>query len=192
MSPLAKKAHCAWPPSMPQCSLILSGTGYASTDFSIWGPFASAIFLILMFLGGAAGSASCGLKTFRVHVACLAILSHARTMIRPHHVAPVRYAGRPVKAETMQSIMLFMFLFLACFAVQAALLSLTGLDAETAISAAAATICNVGPGLGDVGPAGNFADMTTIAKWICTLAMLMGRLELISVFVLMSPAFWRA
>ena len=170
---------------------ILSGTGYGTTDFSVWGPFASALFVILMFLGGTAGSASCGIKTFRVHIAFLAVFAYARSMIRPHQISPVRYAGKPVKAETLQSIMLFMFLFLASYGLLAALLALTGLDATTAISAAAATLCNVGPGLGGIGPENNFADLTGIAKWLCIAAMLLGRLELISVFVILSPGFWR-
>ena len=170
---------------------ILSGTGYGTTDFSIWGPFASTLFIIAMFLGGCAGSASCGLKTFRVHIAFMSLFSYARTMIRPNQIAPVRYAGKPVRPETMQSIMLFFFLYFSTFAVHACLLALTGLDPTTAISAAAATLNNVGPGLGGVGPATTFAELNTLAKWTCTVAMLLGRLELIAVFVILTPGFWR-
>lgn len=170
---------------------VLSGTGYGTEDFSLWGPFVSSLFIIAMFHGGCAGSASCGLKTFRVHIAFVSIFAYAKTMIRPNQVSPVRYAGRPVRQETMQSIMLFMFLYFATFAVQASILALSGLEPTTAISAAAATLNNVGPGLGEVGPAGNFAHLTTVGKWTCTIAMLMGRLELIAVFVLLTPSFWR-
>tara|TARA_B100000446_G_scaffold155712_1_gene152107 strand:+ start:109 stop:387 length:279 start_codon:yes stop_codon:yes gene_type:complete len=91
----------------------------------------------------------------------------------------------------MQSIMLFMFLYLVTFAVQCSILALTGLEPTTAISAAAATLNNVGPGLGEVGPAGNFAHLTIVGKWTCTIAMLLGRLELIAVFVILTPSFWR-
>ncbi len=171
---------------------ILSGTGLGTEDFSTWGPFASTLFILLMFLGGTAGSASCGIKTFRVHIAIKAMFAYTQTMVRPNRVAPVRYAGKVVKPEVLQSIMLFMFLFLASFAVLAAGLALTGLDPETAISAAAAMICNVGPGLGEiVGPAGSYQPLPDIAKWMCTVAMFLGRLELISVFVILSPHFWR-
>ena len=170
---------------------VLSGTGYGTADFSVWGPFASSLFIIAMFLGGCAGSASCGLKTFRVHVAFLSLFSYAKTMIRPNQVAPVRYAGRPVKPETMQSIMVFMFLYFAVYAVLCSVLALTGLDPTTAIAAAAATLNNVGPGLGNVGPADNFAHLSLIGKWACTLAMLLGRLELIAVFVILTPRFWQ-
>ncbi len=171
---------------------ILSGTGYGTTDFGLWGPFASAIFILLMFLGGTAGSASCGIKTFRVHIAFKAMITYTKQMIRPNQVAHVRYAGKRVTQNTLQSIMIFMFLFLASFAVLACGLAMTGLDPVTAISAAAASICNVGPGLGEiVGPAGTFQSLPDAAKWMCSFAMLLGRLELISVFVIMSPAFWR-
>ena len=170
---------------------VLSGTGYGTEDFSLWGPFASSLFVVAMFFGGCAGSASCGLKTFRVHIAFMSLFSYAKTMIRPNQIAPVRYAGKPVRPETMQSIMLFFFLYFATFAVQACILALSGLEPTTAISAAAATLNNVGPGLGEVGPAGNFAHLTTIGKWTCTVAMLLGRLELIAVFVILTPGFWR-
>lgn len=171
---------------------ILSGTGYGTVDFGLWGAFSSTFFILLMFLGGTAGSASCGIKTFRVHIAFKAMISYTKLMIRPSQIAPVRYAGKPVNQATLQSIMIFVFLFLASFAVLACGLALTGLDPVTAISAAAASICNVGPGLGEiVGPAGTFQSLPASAKWMCAAAMLLGRLELISVFVILSPAFWR-
>jgi trk system potassium uptake protein TrkH len=171
---------------------ILSGTGYGTADFAAWGAFPGTLFVLLMFLGGTAGSASCGLKTFRVHIAAKDIMAYTKNMIRPNQVSPVRYNGKRVKDETLQSIMVFMFLYLASFGILACGLSLTGLDPVTAISAAAASISNVGPGLGEiVGPAGTFEPLSDIAKWMCMFAMLLGRLELISVFVILSPAFWR-
>jgi len=171
---------------------ILSGTGYGTADFALWGAFPGTIFILLMFLGGTAGSASCGLKTFRVHIAAKAIMAYTKNMIRPNQVSPVRYNKKRVKEETLQSIMIFMFLYLASFAVLACGLAFTGLEPVTAISAAAASISNVGPGLGEiVGPAGTFAPLTDPAKWMCMFAMLLGRLELISVFVILSPSFWR-
>ncbi len=170
---------------------VLSGTGYGTEDFATWGPFASVLFVLLMFLGGTAGSASCGLKTFRVHVALKTILSYARLMIRPNQVSPVRYGGKTVSADTLQSIMLFFFLYFASYAVLASGVALTGLDTETALSAVAATLNNVGPGLGDVGPATTFSNLPDAAKWLCSIAMLLGRLELISVFVIFAPSFWR-
>lgn len=171
---------------------ILSGTGFGTEDFNQWGAFPATVFILMMFLGGAAGSASCGLKTFRVHIAWKAMISYTKQMIRPNQVSHVLYAGKPVSETTLQSIMIFMFLFLATFAVHACGLALTGLDPLTAISAAAATICNVGPGLGEiVGPAGTYQPLPDAAKWMCTIAMLLGRLELIAVFVILSPSFWR-
>ncbi|ACT58049.1 TrkH family potassium uptake protein [Hirschia baltica] len=171
---------------------ILSGTGFGTEDFNTWGPFPATIFILMMFLGGTAGSASCGLKTFRVHIAFKAMISYTKQMIRPNQISPVRYAGKRVEETTLQSIMIFVFLFLASFAVLTCGLAMTGLDPLTAISAAAATICNVGPGLGEiVGPAGTFQPLPDAAKWMCITAMLLGRLELISIFVILSPSFWR-
>jgi trk system potassium uptake protein TrkH len=104
----------------------------------------------------------------------------------------VRYAGKPVDEETLQSVMVFMFLYLVTFMVAAALLSFTGLDALSAISASATMVSNVGPGLGpDVGPSTNFASVTDFAKWVCTVAMLLGRLEFVAVFVVLTGRFWR-
>ena len=171
---------------------VMSGTGYGTTDFGLWGPFASTLFIILMVLGGTAGSASCGLKTFRVHIAVKACLAHVKRMVRPNRVAPIMYARRPVKPEVLQSVMVYVFLHLVTFAVGTCLLALTGLDAEQAVSGAATTLGCVGPGLGEtIGPAGSFQPLPDVTKWIFISLMLLGRLELIAVFVVLSPAFWR-
>ncbi len=171
---------------------VLTGTGYAVGNYAAWGPGAVAVFLLLMFLGGCAGSAACGLKMFRIEIAARAILAHTQRMTQPNRLAPVRYAGRVVDNETLQSVMVFVSLYLATFLVTAALLGLTGVDAMTAISGAATSVSNVGPGLGSViGPAGTFQSLPDAAKWICSAAMLLGRLEFVAVFVVLSPRFWR-
>lgn len=171
---------------------VMTGTGYANANFGAWGPGATAIFLILMFCGGCAGSAACGLKTFRLEIAGRAIISHVQRMTSPNRLAPVRYNGRVVEGDTIQSVLVFMFLYLATFVVTAALLGLTGLDAVTAISGAASSVSNVGPGLGNIiGPAGTYESLPDAAKWICSLAMLLGRLEFVAVFVVLTPRFWR-
>lgn len=171
---------------------IMTGTGYASANYAAWGPGATAIFLLLMFLGGCAGSAACGIKIFRIEIAARAIFAHAQRMASPHRLSPVRYNGRVVDADTLQSVLVFLFLYLSTFFVVAILLGLTGLDPVTSISGAATSVSNVGPGLGSlIGPVGTFQDIPELAKWICSAAMLLGRLEFVAVFVVLTPRFWR-
>ena len=171
---------------------VMTGTGYANANYAAWGPGATAIFLMLMFFGGCAGSAACGLKIFRLEIAGRAIISHLQRMTSPNRLAPVRYNDKVVDEDTIQSVLVFMFLYLATFVITAALLGLTGLDAVTAISGAATSVSNVGPGLGSViGPVGTFQSLPDAAKWICSIAMLLGRLEFIAVFVVLTPRFWR-
>ncbi|MCG8442895.1 MAG: TrkH family potassium uptake protein [Caulobacterales bacterium] len=171
---------------------ILTGTGYATTDYVQWGPFAIAFFFCLTFVGGCAGSTSCGLKIFRFQVAAIALRAYLTEMIRPHHVAPYRYNRRKLTDETVYSVLSFFFLFLATFAALALALAALGLDTVTALSAAATAVANVGPGLGDrIGPAGVFADLPDAAKWLLALGMLIGRLEVFTVLVLFAPSFWR-
>lgn len=171
---------------------VMTGTGFASTAYDTWGQPVIIIFLLATFMGGCAGSASCGMKMFRLEITAKALVAWSQRMVQPHRRTPVRYAGRPVDEETLQSVMVFMFLYLSTFMVAAALLSLTGLDALSAISASATMVSNVGPGLGPVvGPSSNFAGVTDFAKWVCSAAMLLGRLEFVAVFVVLTGRFWR-
>ncbi|WP_370234875.1 MULTISPECIES: TrkH family potassium uptake protein [Henriciella] len=171
---------------------IMTGTGYASAPYDTWGEPAVIIFLIATFLGGCAGSAACGIKMFRLEISFKAVLAYASQIVRPNRVVRVRYAGRVVTSDTLQSVMVFVFLYLATFIIATILLSMTGLDLLTSISAAASSVSNVGPGLGPmVGPSGTFQDIPVIAKWICFITMLMGRLEFVAVFTLMTARFWK-
>lgn len=171
---------------------IMTGTGYASTDYNAWGPFAVSFFFIVMFVGGCAGSTSCGLKIFRLQIALAALKAHALRMAYPHGVITARYNGKPITDEIFASVLNFFLAYFAIFGLAAAILSVLGLDPITAFSAAGSAIANVGPGLGDIiGPAGAYADLPDSAKWILSLAMLLGRLELLTVLVLFLPSFWR-
>ncbi|MEM9668976.1 MAG: TrkH family potassium uptake protein [Pseudomonadota bacterium] len=172
---------------------VMTGTGYANTNYGAWGPGSTAMFLMLMFLGGCAGSAACGMKIFRLEISVRAIVAHAKRMVSPNRLAPVRYNGRVVDEDTIQSVLVFMFLYLATFMITSALLGLTeNVDAVTAISGAATSVSNVGPGLGSlIGPKGTFQSLSDPAKWICSFAMLLGRLEFIAMFVVLTPRFWR-
>ncbi len=170
---------------------IVTGTGYGFGDFHEWGTLAPPAFFVFMFIGGCAGSTSCGIKIFRFQVAIEGLRAHVRRMIRPSLVRPLRYNGAPLPQSALFSVYNFFFVYFACFTVAAIALSFTGLDPTTAISSAATAISNVGPALGDiVGPAGNFEPLSDFAKWVMALTMLVGRLELFTVLVLFLPRFW--
>ncbi len=172
---------------------IMTGTGYATAPYDTWGAPVVIIFLGVTFLGGCAGSAACGLKIFRLEISAKAVLAYSRRMVRPNRRSPVRYGGRIVDEETLQSVMIFMFLYFVTFLVAAALLSVSGLDAITAVSGAAASVSNVGPGLGEtIGPSSTFQTISDFAKWVCLIAMLLGRLEFVAVFVVLTKRFWAA
>ena len=172
---------------------ILTGTGYATADYGAWGPFAVGFFFCIMFIGGCAGSTSCGLKIFRFQVALAALNLYSRRLAHPHGVFVAQYNGRPLTNDVFVSVLIFFFIYFASFATIAVLLSAFELDPLTAVSAAGTAIANVGPGLGDVvGPSGNFSTLPDACKWIMAGAMLFGRLEFFTLLVLFSPSFWRA
>jgi len=171
---------------------ILSGTGYVTSDFSLWGKFPLIFFLFLMFIGGCAGSTTCGIKIFRFQILGLFILNQIKKLIYPHGIFPMKYNNESVSNPFIYSIMTFIFLYFFIFFILAVLLSLDGLDFVTALSGSASAISNVGPGLGNViGPNGNFSDLTNFSKLSLSLGMLLGRLELFAVLVLFFPSFWK-
>lgn len=170
----------------------ISGTGFMNTDYGLWGPFATAFFIYIILLGGCSGSASCGLKIFRVQVLYLAAVNQIKRVIYPNGVFTAHYNGRPLSDSTVSSVTGYMFLFLLTFALSGIILVALGLDMTTAFSAAATTLSNCGPGMGSiVGPAGNFSTLTAAQIWVLTITMLLGRLELLTVYVLFLPKFWR-
>ena len=171
---------------------ILSGTGYVTSDFSLWGKFPLIFFLFLMFIGGCAGSTTCGIKIFRFQILGLFILNQIKKLIYPHGIFPMKYNNEKISNPFIYSIMTFIFLYFFIFFILAALLSLDGLDFVTALSGSASAISNVGPGLGDViGPNGNFSALPNFSKLSLSLGMLLGRLELFAVLVLFFPSFWK-
>jgi len=171
---------------------ILSGTGYVTTDFSLWGKFPLIFFLFLMFIGGCAGSTACGIKIFRFQILGYFILNQIRKLVYPHAIFPMKYNNSIISNTFIYSIIAFIFLYFFIFFILAALLSLNGLDFISAISGSATAISNVGPGLGNViGPNGNFSDLPNFSKLCLSLGMLLGRLELFTVLVLFFPSFWK-
>ena len=171
---------------------ILTGTGYVNAQFDSWGGFPVVLFLILMFIGGCAGSTTCGIKIFRIQILYLFVLNQLKKIIYPKGIFVLKYDKNPVDNKFISSIISFIYMYLVIFFIIAALLSLTGLDFITSISGAATSISNVGPGLGStIGPNGNFSSLPDISKWILSLGMILGRLELFAILVLFLPSFWR-
>ena len=172
---------------------IVTGTGYATADYNAWGPFAVAAFFAFMFIGGCAGSTACSIKIFRYQVAFEALRNYLFRMPRQNAVVPMRYGGKPLPPSVVYSVMSYFFVFFLTMVVAAALLSLIGLDPITAWSGAGSAIANVGPGLGDIiGPAGTYQELPGLAKWVLLVTMIIGRLEIVTALVLLTPAFWRS
>ena len=171
---------------------VMTGTGYSTASFDLWGSFALVVFFLLMFVGGCAGSTTCSIKIFRYQVLYAALKAQTKRLIHPHGVFVPYYNRHPIPESVIFSVLSFIFLFMMCFVALAAALGLLGLDFLTAVSGAATAITNVGPGLGNlIGPGGNFAYLPDAAKWLLAVGMLLGRLELFTVLVLFAPGFWR-
>jgi trk system potassium uptake protein TrkH len=171
---------------------VVTTTGYANADYSQWGGFAVMAFLFLTFVGGCTGSTSGGIKALRFELVFTFIWHQILRLCRPRAIFPLTYRGRPLELEVIRSALMFFFLYIATFIVLSLALAAIGLDVLTAISGAATAVGNVGPGLGDIiGPAGNFAPLPDSAKWILSVGMLMGRLELLTLLILLVPAFWK-
>ena len=171
---------------------ILTGTGYVNAQFDNWGGFPLILFLVLMFIGGCAGSTTCGIKIFRIQILYSFVLNQIKKIIYPKGIFVLKYDQNPVDNKFIASIISFIYMYLVIFFVISALLSLTGLDFITSISGAATSISNVGPGLGTIiGPNGNFSTLPDVSKWILSLGMILGRLELFAILVLFLPSFWK-
>ena len=171
---------------------ILTGTGYVNAQFDNWGGFPLILFLGLMFIGGCAGSTTCGVKIFRIQILYSFVSIQIKKIIYPKGIFVLKYDQNPVDNKFIASIISFIYMYLLIFFVISALLSLSGLDFITSISGAATSISNVGPGLGSIiGPNGNFSTLPDVSKWILSLGMILGRLELFAILVLFLPSFWR-
>ncbi|WP_459206290.1 TrkH family potassium uptake protein [Pseudomonas sp. MLB6B] len=171
---------------------IVTTTGFALGDYSLWGNFSLMLFFYLGFIGGCSGSTAGGIKIFRFQVAYILLKANLNQLIHPRAVIKQKYNGHRLDEEIVRSILTFSFFFAFTICAIALLLSLLGVDWMTALTGAAGTVSGVGPGLGEViGPAGNYASLPDAAKWILAGGMLLGRLEIITVLVLCMPAFWR-
>lgn len=170
---------------------VITGTGFATDDYSLWGHFALPIFFFIMFIGGCAGSTTCGIKIFRFQVLYAACRTQFRHLVHPHGMFIPYFNRQAISDEVIISVMSFFFIWFLSFTVLALGLGFLGLDFITAFSSAATAIANVGPALGETGPASTFEKIPDGAKWLMAGGMLLGRLELFTVIVLFTRAFWR-
>ena len=172
---------------------IMSGTGYASVDYMQWGSFLIMLFFFIGLIGGCAGSTACSVKIFRYQLLFASIRVQVQRIRSPNGIFVPRYQGRAVTPDVLSSVISFFMFFVITMGIVAWALALTGLDFITAISGAATAVANIGPGLGQtIGPAGNFAPLNDTAKWILAIAMLIGRLELMAVYAILTVRFWRS
>ncbi len=171
---------------------IITGTGYTTDNYNLWGPFPIYLLFFGMFIGGCAGSTTCGIKIFRFQILFETLKYQIQKLLHPHGVFVPHYNHKKLENEVITSVMGFFFVFILSFIVITLLLSTTELDFVTSLSAAATSLANVGPGLGStIGPESNFAEISISAKWILIFSMLLGRLELLTVLVIFLPAFWK-
>jgi trk system potassium uptake protein TrkH len=171
---------------------VVTTTGVALGDYTQWGSFAVLLFFYLTFVGGCSGSTAGGLKIFRFQVAYVLLKANLQQLVHPRAVIKQQYNKHNLDEDIVRSLITFSFFFTVTIGVIALGLTLVGLDWVTALTGAATAVCNVGPGLGPIiGPVGNFSTLPDAAKWLLTLGMLLGRLEILTVLVLFTKAFWK-
>jgi trk/ktr system potassium uptake protein len=172
---------------------IISGTGYASVDYMQWGSFLIAVFFFVGLIGGCAGSTACSVKIFRYQLLLASIRVQLKRIRSPNGVFIPRYDGKPISPDVLSSVISFFVFFVVSMGILSVALGMTGLDFITSVSGAATALANIGPGLGDqIGPSGNFGGLNDTAKWMLSAAMLIGRLELLAVYAILTVKFWRA
>ena len=177
--------------SLFQVVSIITTTGYASVDFGVWAPTGQLILLLLMFIGGCSGSTSGSVKVGRLRIILEQAANELKRLIHPRGVFTLRFGDRTITDEVCINVLQFFSLYILIFTGASVLLTSMGIDYLTAFTAVASNLGNVGPGLGTIGPAGNYSALPDAAKWLLSLVMLLGRLEIFTVLVLISPAFWR-
>ena len=184
-------AWSAWRHTAFHVVSLATTTGYASTDYAQWPLFAPLLMILLGCFAGCAGSASGGIKMIRMVLLVKQARHELVRIVHPRAINLVKVDGQAVPQQVISMVLAFMLVYGGTMSVLTLVLLFTGLDVVTAFTAVIASVNNIGPGLGDVGPAVNFGSLTDFQTWICTLGMLLGRLELLSVLVLFTPQFWR-
>lgn len=174
-----------------QVTSIITTTGYSTADFEQWASSSQILLFLMMFIGGCAGSTGGGIKVMRIFILMKFVFSEIVRLIHPHAVVSVRFGNSVIPREVLTNILGFFILFIFLFVIGTFAMSAMGLDLVTAFGAVAATLGNIGPGLGGVGPTDNYANIPEIGKWLLSFFMLAGRLEVFTVIILFSPSFWR-
>ncbi len=170
---------------------IITTTGYATADYLLWAPFLGMLVLVLMFVGGSAGSTGGGVKVVRILLLFKNSFYELKRLVHPNAVIPTRYNQRVVHERTVTNILAFFVFYILIFMFSTVLMSFWSADIFSALSAVATTLGNIGPGFSEIGPMENFSKLPDLAKWFLSFLMLLGRLELFTVLVLFSPAFWK-
>lgn len=183
--------HKSFRDSLFQTVSILTGTGFGTADYELWVPFAQLLLLIMMFFGGSAGSTTGGIKIARVMVIIKYSISETKRLLHPRAVIPMRIGKQLINDDVIRNTLGFVLFYSSIFVTVSIMLTAMGLDLVSAFGATAASIGNVGPGLGSVGPTENYAHLPTLAKWLLSFCMLLGRLEIFTVIVLLSRSFWK-
>ncbi len=174
-----------------QVSSIMTTTGFSSVDFNLWPAFSKSILVVLMFIGASAGSTGGGIKCVRFVLLFKTIKREVRRIIHPRSVYTVKYGGKTVEGDVLYGVMNYFFISIIIFTISLLMVSLDGFDMVSNFTAVAATINNIGPGLGIVGPMGNFADYSALSKIVFSFTMLFGRLEVYPMLILFAPTFWK-
>jgi trk system potassium uptake protein TrkH len=170
---------------------ILTTTGYVTSDYELWPFFVQYLLLFLMFVGGCAGSTGGGIKNMRIMVLMKHVGAELKRLLHPKAIFTVRIGGRVLEREVISSVTAFFVMYIGLFSLAAMVMAALGLDVLTAVASVAATIGNIGPGLGSVGPAENYAHIPVAGKWVLSFCMLLGRLEIYTVMMLFLPGTWR-
>lgn len=174
-----------------QVSSIISTTGYSTADFNLWPSFSKAILVLLMFIGASAGSTAGGMKCIRIVLLMKLVRREIHRIIHPRSVYTVKIGGKTVNDDVLSGVTVFFYTFILIFAVALLIVSVEGKDMVSNFTAVAACIGNIGPGLGIVGPMGNFSAYSAISKAVFSFCMFAGRLEIFPVLLLFAPAFWK-
>ncbi|MFI5237641.1 MAG: TrkH family potassium uptake protein [Ignavibacteriales bacterium] len=170
---------------------VLSSTGFATVDYEAWAPFFTQFFLILLLFGACAGSTSGGVKMIRYHLLIKNSFLELKRLLHPNAIVPVRYNNRTVSSDIISKISSFVLLYLAIFGISSIVMAFLGLELQSAMGSVAASMANIGPGLGSTGPVSNYSHVPEVGKWVLSLLMLIGRLEIFTILIIFSPTFWK-
>lgn len=174
-----------------QVASIITTTGFVTADYLLWGPLIIASLFVLMFFGGSAGSTGGGIKSVRILLVLKNSIGELKRLVHPNAIIPVRFNKQTISEQIMSNILAFIVIYILIFVMGTLIMTGLGLDLESAMGATITSLGNIGPGLGTVGPATNFYTVPDVGKWVLSFLMLLGRLELFTVIIILSPAFWK-